>query len=125
MFFGKSTVVAAIAALTFATAAPSLEKKDQNSGTATYYAAGLGACGWTNSGSDYVVAVNSAQYDGSKCGSKLWVWNPATSTIAFPTVADECPSCNSGDLDMSEGLFGHLTNNNFDLGVFEMQWGYL
>ncbi|WVQ84226.1 hypothetical protein IAT38_006377 [Cryptococcus sp. DSM 104549] len=123
--FGTKTILATLAALSVVSAAPSVEKRDQNQGTATFFDAGLGACGWTNSASDYIVAVNSAQYDSSKCGKKLWVWNPTTFKIAFPTVADECPSCDSGDLDMSNGLFGYLANDDYDQGVFQMHWGYL
>ncbi|WVR06669.1 hypothetical protein IAU60_003701 [Kwoniella sp. DSM 27419] len=119
------TIVAALAAVSFATASPTLQKKDQNSGQATYYDAGLGACGWTNSNDDFVVAVNSAQYQGGNCGKQIWVWNPSTSTIAFPTIADECPTCAYGDLDMSTGLFGHLSNGNYDEGVFQMNWGFM
>lgn len=38
--------------------AASLEKRSY-SGRATFYAAGLGNCGWHNSGSDMIVALNT------------------------------------------------------------------
>ncbi|WWD18814.1 hypothetical protein CI109_103269 [Kwoniella shandongensis] len=125
MFSITKTALFATLAATFVAAAPSFEKRADNAGTATYFDAGLGACGWTNSNSDYIVAVNSAQYEGAKCGQKLWLWNPATQKMAFPTVADECPSCSSGDLDLSTGLFEFLADGNMDQGIFEMKWGYL
>ena len=34
----------------------------RSSGRATYYAVGLGACGWTNSGNENVVALNTNMY---------------------------------------------------------------
>ncbi|WVF69107.1 hypothetical protein IAT40_003881 [Kwoniella sp. CBS 6097] len=120
--FGK-TIFATLAALAVVSAAPALEKKD-NSGTATYYDAGLGACGWTNSNSDYVVAVNSAQFDQGNCGKQIWIYNGATGKTVSAQAADECPTCNYGDLDLSQGLFGALTNDNYDLGVFDMTWGF-
>ncbi|KAK8858922.1 hypothetical protein IAR55_003153 [Kwoniella newhampshirensis] len=125
MFSITKTALFATVAATFVAAAPSFEKRADSSGTATFFDAGLGACGWTNSNSDYIVAVNSNQYDGSKCGNKIWLWNPSTQKMAFPTVADECPSCSHGDLDLSTGLFEFLSDGNMDEGVFQMKWGYM
>ncbi|TYJ58396.1 hypothetical protein B9479_000942 [Cryptococcus floricola] len=118
-------IFAALAALSVVSAAPSSEKRDQSTGTATYYTAnGDGACGWSITDDQELVAVNSDQYDASKCGQKIWVWNSATQRIAFPTVADECPTCSSGDLDMSGTLFAYLADGDMDQGVFDMKWGY-
>lgn len=41
------------------------------------------------------------------------------------TVADSCPTCPMGALDMSKALFGALTNGNFDLGEFQMTWEFI
>ncbi|SNX81917.1 related to B2-aldehyde-forming enzyme [Melanopsichium pennsylvanicum] len=93
------------------------------SGRATYYAAGLGACGNYNSGSDFIVALNAAQYGNmgqrsSWCGKTIAItYNGNTQ---YATVQDACPSCPYGGLDMSEGLFKAFAST--DLGVFYMSW---
>lgn len=51
----KSTIVALFALSTLAIAAPAPAaevKRQSNSGQATYFEVGLGACGWTNTDSD-------------------------------------------------------------------------
>ncbi|CBQ67996.1 related to B2-aldehyde-forming enzyme [Sporisorium reilianum SRZ2] len=93
------------------------------SGRATYYAAGLGACGNYNSGSDFIVALNAAQYGNmgqrsSWCGRTIAItYNGNTQ---YATVQDACPSCPYGGLDMSEGLFKAFASTN--VGVFYMSW---
>ncbi|KIS72149.1 uncharacterized protein UMAG_00567 [Mycosarcoma maydis] len=92
-------------------------------GRATYYAAGLGACGNYNSGSDFIVALNAAQYGdlgqrSSWCGKSIAItYNGNTQ---YATVQDACPSCPYGGLDMSEGLFRAFANPS--VGVFQMSW---
>ncbi|TKY90809.1 hypothetical protein EX895_000807 [Sporisorium graminicola] len=102
----------------------SLSKRGPSySGRATYYAAGLGACGNYNSGSDFIVALNAAQYGNmgqrsSWCGKTIAItYNGNTQ---YATVQDACPSCPYGGLDMSEGLFKAFANT--DVGVFQMSW---
>jgi hypothetical protein len=93
------------------------------SGRATYYAAGLGACGTYNSGSDFIVALNAAQYGNmgqrsSWCGKTIAItYNGNTQ---YATVQDACPSCPYGGLDMSEGLFKAFASTS--VGVFQMSW---
>ncbi|KAJ3473261.1 hypothetical protein NLI96_g13072 [Meripilus lineatus] len=54
----------------------------------TYYAAGLGACGKTNSGSDFIVALNSAQFaGGSNCFKEITISYKGKSTQA--QIVDE------------------------------------
>ncbi|EIW67649.1 hypothetical protein TREMEDRAFT_69664 [Tremella mesenterica DSM 1558] len=90
---------------------------------ATYFEAGLGACGWWNSNDDHIIALNSAQFNnGEHCGKWLGIWNPETQNIQYGYVADECPSCGWGELDLSPSLFGALSNDNYDEGVFNMNW---
>ncbi|AAW47097.1 hypothetical protein CNN00760 [Cryptococcus deneoformans JEC21] len=118
-------IFATLAALSVVSAAPSFEKRDDSQGTATYYtASGVGACGSTISDSDYIVAMNAAQYDSSVCNKQIWTWNAATQRLAFATVVDLCPSCSSGDLDLSTSLFSYLSDGNLDQGVFDVKWGF-
>jgi hypothetical protein len=101
-----------------------LSKRQTFSGRATYFAVGLGACGWNNVASDYIVALNTAQYGsgspGPECGKSITIsYNGNTATA---TIADECPSCGYGDLDFSQGLFEHFAST--DVGQFQMSWWY-
>lgn len=95
------------------------------SGTATFYQAGLGNCGWTNSGSDMIVALPTSMYaGGSHCGKKLTVTNQKTGKTQQATVADSCPTCGSSqDLDMSWGLFSALGGTENE-GVFPISWSF-
>ncbi|EPQ29646.1 uncharacterized protein PFL1_02866 [Pseudozyma flocculosa PF-1] len=109
-----------------AVAAP-LQKRAY-SGTATYYAAGLGACGGTNSGSDFIVALNAPTWgtsDGqrsSHCDQQVVITNNKNGNTQTATVVDLCPGCGYGSLDMSTGLFAALNNGNMDDGVFPITW---
>lgn len=63
----------------------------------TYFAVGLGACGWTNTDSDYIVALASADYgSGAHCGKTISV--SANGKTHSAQVVDKCPGCSSGDL---------------------------
>ena len=60
--------------------------------------------------SDWIVAQNSAQFGSSypspNCGKSITISYNGVTGVA--TIADECPSCGYGDLDMSRGLFDHF-----------------
>lgn len=97
-----------------------MQKRDFN-GQATYYAVGLGACGSYNVPSDYIVALNSAQYgSGEYCGKALVISFGGKTATAV--VMDECPGCSWGSLDCSQGLFEHFADTS--VGVFQMTWNW-
>jgi hypothetical protein len=100
------------------------QNRKRFSGTATYYAVGLGACGKHNRPSDYIVALNSAQYGGGYPGPNCFKHITITSggKSANAIIMDECPTCGYGDLDLSQGLFEHFAPTS--KGVFEMQWTF-
>jgi hypothetical protein len=88
----------------------------------TYYDVGLGACGWTNQPSDFVVAVNTAQYSsGRHCGQRVQI--RAYGKTAIAEVVDECPGCEGHGLDLSEALFTHFAPK--DKGVFLASWDFV
>ncbi|MBW0478975.1 hypothetical protein O181_018690 [Austropuccinia psidii MF-1] len=99
----------------------SLQKRSSNSfhGKATFFDPGLGACGWTNSKDDFIVALNQAQYTQEKwCGKKISItFGRKTHTAQ---ITDECPGCPFGGLDMSPALFKIFADE--DVGVFYMNW---
>lgn len=86
-------------------------------GQATYYAPGLGACGWTNTDSDYIVAISASLFDsfGSgnpnknpACGHKISAsYGGKTITVS---VADRCVGCAWGDLDFTPTGFSQLAD---------------
>ncbi|KAJ9477511.1 Expansin [Pseudozyma hubeiensis] len=117
-----SNVLALALAVAGASAAPIVKR---SSGQATYYAAGLGACGWTNSGSDFIVAMNAPEWDGgANCGKMITITNNQNGNTQQAQVVDLCPGCSWGSLDMSTSLFSALNNGNMDAGVFPISWSY-
>ncbi|ESK93024.1 expansin family protein [Moniliophthora roreri MCA 2997] len=87
----------------------------------TFYDAGLGACGKTNSNSDFIVALNAPQWNG---GNNCWKMITISygGKTAQAQVTDLCPSCDWGMLDLSRGLFDHFASE--DLGVIHGQWWF-
>ncbi|WAR54466.1 hypothetical protein PtB15_4B83 [Puccinia triticina] len=86
------------------------------SGKATYFAPGTGACGDTNSQSDFIVAMNQAQYEGgSPCHKTVSIKNDATGKTVQAQVTDKCPGCAFGSLDLSPSAFQAI--GNMDQGV--------
>ncbi|SNX82602.1 uncharacterized protein MEPE_01308 [Melanopsichium pennsylvanicum] len=117
-----SNVLAIALAAAGAAAAPIAKR---SSGQATYYAAGLGACGWTNSGSDFIVAMNAPEWNGgSHCGQTVTITNTQNGNTQKAQVADLCPGCSYGSLDMSTGLFSALNDGDMDAGVFPISWSF-
>ncbi|CDW97912.1 hypothetical protein [Sporisorium scitamineum] len=86
-------------------------------GQATYYAPGLGACGWTNTDSDYIVAISASLFDSfgtgnpnknPACGRKISAsYGGKTITVS---VADRCVGCAWGDLDFTPTGFSQLAD---------------
>ena len=98
-------------------------------GDGTYYGqhGGAGHCSmqftdsaqlpWTN-GVSYFVALNRPQYnDSSPCGTCVALHGtgpgigtlPVPETVAYAIVADECPECKTGDLDIATSGDGRWT----------------
>lgn len=73
-----------------------------------------GACGAVHQDTDFVVAINTPMWDnGAHCGQTVEVRNSKTGTTVTVKVADQCPTCSSGSLDLSEGAFQALTGALF------------
>jgi len=90
----------------------------------TYYDVGLGACGKYNVASDFIVALNSAQfgggYPGPHCFQTITISYGGKSTQA--TIMDECPGCPYGGLDLSRGLFDFFASES--MGVLYGSWNF-
>lgn len=94
-----------------------------SSGTVTYFYQGgnPGACGSVNSDSAYIAAVSPSQYGGgSACGRNIRI--SANGKSITVRVADLCPSCSYGHIDLSTGAFSAL--GSFGAGVLNTQWSW-
>ncbi|KAJ3364533.1 hypothetical protein GGF32_001633 [Allomyces javanicus] len=80
----------------------------RESGDATFYDAGLGACGATNTDNDPIVALAGGLF-GNKPGSSPFCGKCLAVTAAGKTlvlkVTDKCPGCSGGSLDMTRAFF--------------------
>ncbi|KAI7961017.1 hypothetical protein MJO28_001506 [Puccinia striiformis f. sp. tritici] len=93
------------------------------SGKGTWFIPDTGACGDTNSKSDYIVAMNYAQYNnGSPCHKVVVIKNKANNKVVKAKVTDECPGCPYGSLDLSPAAFKAL--GNLDTGVLPISWDW-
>lgn len=90
----------------------------------TFYDVGMGACGQFNVASDFIVALNSAQfgsgYPGPYCFQTITMSYGGKTTTA--TVMDECPGCPYGGLDLSRGLFDFFASES--AGVIYGTWDF-
>ncbi|ORY74995.1 RlpA-like double-psi beta-barrel-protein domain-containing protein-containing protein [Leucosporidium creatinivorum] len=83
-----------------------------------------GSCGWQKSDSDYIVAMNSPQVsNGAHCGKYVQVTNTANGKSVKAMVADTCPGCAYGSLDLSVGAFDQIGAQ--DSGVLPIKWQFL
>ncbi|KZP18899.1 hypothetical protein FIBSPDRAFT_744627 [Athelia psychrophila] len=88
----------------------------------TYYEDGLGACGKTDLPSDFIVALNPAQFNkGAHCFQMISITVGGKTGQAM--VVDLCPGCPPGGLDFSKGLFDYFGLES--LGVLYGAWNFL
>ncbi|KAI0042642.1 hypothetical protein FA95DRAFT_1575621 [Auriscalpium vulgare] len=110
--------VAVFGALLSAVASP-VEKRE--SGQGTWFDTGLGACGFNNVNSDFIVALATPDYaNGAHCNQMITI--TANGKTATAQVRDECPSCSSGSIDMTPSLFQQFAG--LDVGVVHVTWNY-
>jgi len=82
---------------------------------------GRGACGKTNSDSDFIVALNQAQYgSGSDCFKEITI--TANGKTHGATIVDECSGCQYAGLDMSKALFDFFAAES--VGVITGSWDF-
>ncbi|KAJ5204320.1 uncharacterized protein N7498_005199 [Penicillium cinerascens] len=100
-------------------------------GDLTYYNPGLGACGYTNSGSDMVCAVSHILFDAAStgsdpndnplCGMKLRLRRNGKSVDV--KVVDRCVGCAVTDLDVTEAVFEEVAE--LAQGRVKVEWAWL
>ncbi|KAJ6604683.1 RlpA-like double-psi beta-barrel-protein domain-containing protein-containing protein [Mycena vulgaris] len=82
------------------------KRGDANTGDKrfSFYDVGLGACGGTNSASEYVVALTTEMWNnGDNCYKEISLTYKGKTANA--QIVDECMSCPYGGLDLSTSLF--------------------
>lgn len=98
-------------------------------GEATWWEVGLGACGWTNTSSEPVVAISKDVFDkytpngnpnkNPLCGETITIKRNGQE---YPCkIVDRCTGCKPGDLDLSHDFFNLVTNNG-DGRVSGVEW---
>lgn len=112
------TKLAVLMAATLGSAAV-IDTRASYSGQMTYFYPGLGACGETNNNNDAVAAVSSAVYaSGGGCNKVATIhYNGKTTTAR---VVDLCPSCATGNIDVSPTVFQALSP--LDAGRIDVTW---
>lgn len=101
-------------------------------GDITYYATGLGSCGWTSGYNDAIVAVSHDimdvynppnPNDNPLCGRGVTINYGGQQFQA--TVVDTCGGCAQGDLDLSEGFFSTVTGGDTAAGrIHGVSWSW-
>ncbi|KAF2965524.1 hypothetical protein GQX73_g8044 [Xylaria multiplex] len=111
---------------------------EKYSGDITYYALGLGACGYDDSSVDKtgnIVAISHLDWYSRGSGTSLGLdmpnhpWCDQTITITAngksttALVHDICPSCASGSIDVSESVFMDLFGS-LEAGRTSASWSF-
>ncbi|KIK71685.1 hypothetical protein GYMLUDRAFT_79626 [Collybiopsis luxurians FD-317 M1] len=103
------------------------------SGVARPYAPGVGACGFTNTDADFVVAISALIFDNypgyngtdptlnPSCGQEMTITFQGKSTTA--TAVDRCSACAFADLDLTPALFEFFAD--ISLGAIDVQWQWV
>ncbi|GAN09254.1 riboflavin aldehydeforming enzyme [Mucor ambiguus] len=101
-----------------------------NAGKGTFFSPNRGSCGWKNTKNDLIVAVNAPDMANKKhksdenpnCGRMVEIANESGDKV-MAQVADTCPECSKGDLDLSPAAFIKLAP--FKQGIVKIRWRYL
>ncbi|CCO30031.1 hypothetical protein BN14_04055 [Rhizoctonia solani AG-1 IB] len=123
---GASSLLAGVTALptnvTESTiAGRSINPSGTHTGQLTYFSIGLGACGWTNSDTEWVAAISHELYDnwpgyaGGNPNNNPVCTTPHTADITYGGktirvgIVDRCEGCALWDLDLSPSAFQQVS----------------
>ncbi|KAG1765916.1 RlpA-like double-psi beta-barrel-protein domain-containing protein-containing protein [Suillus occidentalis] len=77
----------------------SLAKRTTHSGKGTWFEVGTGACGYTDTDDDPIVAISAEIYgSGGNCNQWIHITNTDNGYSAYGRTRDECESCGSTSL---------------------------
>ncbi|KAL1757609.1 RlpA-like double-psi beta-barrel-protein domain-containing protein-containing protein [Schizophyllum commune] len=103
------------------------------SGDGTFYAAGLGACGITNSDTDMIAAISSTYFDAYPgatgnpnsnpiCGKQIRATYGSSSVVV--AITDRCAGCaGEYDIDFTPSAFSQIADQA--LGRIEITWEFV
>ncbi|TBU66043.1 hypothetical protein BD310DRAFT_38831 [Dichomitus squalens] len=87
----------------------------------TYFPVGVNACGSFDHDSDFIVALNTHQWDGgSHCYEEITITYQGKSAKA--KITDECEECPWAAIDLSPGLFQYLVPGGLPVGEVYGEW---
>ncbi|KAI0753810.1 barwin-like endoglucanase [Fomes fomentarius] len=112
----STVLLAALSAATYGYA----QSLSMSGGDVTFYSAGTGSCGFFNTDADFIVAVDIAtmqNFPGAGanpnanpiCGRQMVVTGPDGKSVTV-TVADTCPGCAPGSVDLTPTAFQQLAS---------------
>ncbi|EMD39428.1 expansin-like protein [Gelatoporia subvermispora B] len=103
-------------------------------GQGTFYQPGLGSCGITNTGADFIVAISSLIFDSFPGYDGV---NPTTNPICnmmvtanyagksvTVTITDSCGDCEQFELDFSPAAFEQLADQSLGR-ISGMTWSFV
>ncbi|KZT05084.1 uncharacterized protein LAESUDRAFT_656468, partial [Laetiporus sulphureus 93-53] len=91
----------------------------------TYYDTGTGACGYTDSNNDPVVAISHLIYgNGEHCNQWIQITNQANGKAQYGKMRDKCEGCAEYNLDLSPSLFESL-GADLSQGVIHIDWQFM
>jgi len=132
MFAARVLAFVAAAVVGVSALPADVKPRSVTTGKATFYNSGMsqGNCGWWSTENDHVVALNTKMYGSTKvksdhCGKLIRIVNKANNKVMHAVVADSCPTCEEGALDLSTGLFRILSDGKMDLGVLPIEWSFI
>jgi len=105
---------------------PELQKRITHTGRGTWFYPGMGNCGVENSVDDPIIAIPESLYDennGSNCGQWIRITDDASGKTVYGLTEDSCPSCGSGDLDMSPAVFQQMADPS--VGELSISWSFM
>ncbi|KAJ6785565.1 hypothetical protein PWT90_10644 [Aphanocladium album] len=93
-----------------------------SAGHATYYEPNghAGNCGWGIDTNSWAVALPSHAYRSDLCGKGINVRHNGKTLRGY--IADSCPTCAPGDIDLARGLFTQFADTS--VGVIDVDWWY-
>ncbi|KZT70527.1 hypothetical protein DAEQUDRAFT_725462 [Daedalea quercina L-15889] len=125
IFVALCALFAFVAASPLATNGTTLEARTTHTGRGTYYEVGLGACGYTDVDTDYIVAISHDIYgSGGNCNQYIYIENTANGEVAYGRTRDECMGCSATAIDMSPSLFEAL-GADLSEGVITVSWHFM
>ncbi|KAH7100013.1 hypothetical protein BKA62DRAFT_708003 [Auriculariales sp. MPI-PUGE-AT-0066] len=99
------------------------DKSSHKAPYATWYVAGLGACGYRDNGkTGDIIAVSQKIWKKSDCNKKITL-TAANGNKVTATMRDRCVGCSSTDLDISEHAMAKLYPKDYkSRGIAKVTW---